>query len=118
MIITVPQYKKLNESFFDELEDDVFDTEDTVFDQINQISTKEYEENILKPQVEKQLELWDITRYDLECTGNGIVVNVHDHLNLSNKKLYKYAFNQWRFGIVDGNVYYANNKLTNWNAFP
>ena len=90
MIITVPEYKKiqhiskktskLNESLFDDFDDDFDDETDLLS---KNISIK-YEETELKPRVERILDEFDVENYEIKCTGNGILVDVHDNLYLPN----------------------------------
>lgn len=97
MIISVPEYKKinkynkknistLNESMFDDFDDDF----DDILGDDDYVSTNissEYEENELKPRVERMLNELDVDNYEIKCTGHGILVDVHDNLYLSNKGL-------------------------------
>ena len=96
MIITVPEYKKiqhiskktskLNESLFDDFDDDFDDETDLLSKNIN----IKYEETELKPRVERILDEFDVENYEIKCTGNGILVDVHDNLYLPNKGLNKF----------------------------
>lgn len=123
MIISIPENKiikhniskRLNESLFDN--DELFDLDATFIDDMVTIQQKDVEEDSLE-QVEKQLQQLDIENYELECTGTGIKVNVHDHLFLPNKKLNNFHGVFFYFNIVDGNCNFSNNNLTNWSLFP
>ena len=124
MIISIPEnkiikhninIKKLNESFFD---DDLFDTQDDLLNDI-ELKTQLEIENELKPKVERILQWLDVENYEINCTGNGILVDVHDHLFLPNKKLnHKLTNTLFKFNIVDGNCNFNNNNLTDWSLFP
>ena len=108
MIITVPEYKKiqhiskklskLNESLFDDFDDD-FDDETSLLS--NKINIK-YEETELKPRVERILDELDVENYEIKCTGNGILVDVHDNLYLPNKGLNKFDSYLFHFDVVEG----------------
>lgn len=115
MIIRVPKYKKINESFFDDIDDDI---SVDVSDVAGQTAIQIYEEETVKPMVEKLLNMWHVQHYTITCTGNGVVVDVNDDLNLSYKKLNQISFKYWGFGTVTGNVNYTGNKLANWDKFP
>lgn len=124
MIITVPEYKKiqhtnkakskLNESLFGDDWDDVNDETGILSGNIS----AEYEENELKPRVERILDELDVENYEIKCTGNGILVDVHDNLYLSNKGLNKFNFSLFHFDVVEGSCNYTGNNLTDWSFFP
>lgn len=140
MIVRIPKHKKrLNESFFDDMFDEhdpeeissdndnsFFDDDlnmddiaaQSVQDEVVTTYGKEYEENTVKPKVEKLMDYWDVENYDLTCTGKGVQIDVHNHLYLPNKKLYTFNDPEWFFGTVDGNVIFTNNKLSSWKLFP
>ena len=105
----------LNESFFDDLEDDLFNDSD---ESISSLINTKYEEETVLPELKNLLEKWSINDYEYECTGNGIRVDVNESLYLPNMKLNKFSFNDWYFGTVNGDVYYTGNNLTSWKAFP
>lgn len=121
MIITVPEYKKiqhiskkpskLNESLFD----DDFDDETGI---LSSNISAEYEETELKPRVERILDELDVENYEIKCTGNGILVDVHDNLYLSNKGLNKFDSYLFHFDVVEGSCNYTGNNLTDWSFFP
>ena len=124
MIITVPEYKKiqhiskkpskLNESLFDDFDDDFDDETDLLS---KNISIK-YEETELKPRVERILDEFDVENYEIKCTGNGILVDVHDNLYLPNKGLNKFDSYLFHFDVVEGSCNYTGNNLTDWSFFP
>jgi hypothetical protein len=62
------------------------------------------------------LEFYDVLNYELECTGKGIMVDVHDHLYLPNKNLS--GFPGFKFRNVDGNCNFSGNKFTDFTQFP
>lgn len=121
MIITVPEYKKiqhiskkpskLNESLFD----DDFDDETGI---LSSNISAEYEETELKPRVERILDELDVENYEIKCTGNGILVDVHDNLYLPNKGLNKFDSYLFHFDVVEGSCNYTGNNLTDWSFFP
>lgn len=126
MIITVPEHKKIyysdipdtlykpiNESFFDDPDDYI----DDPYSSLRTDIIKNSEEQLV-PRVEKILFQLNIPDYDINCTGNGIYVNIPDHLFLPNRGLNKYDWTLFRFGEILGDVNFSNNGLTNWNAFP
>ena len=118
MIVRVPEYKHINESFFDDIEDDLFDAGANADYNLQGIVNTKFEEDTIVPNVKHILDRWNVTDYDIECTGNGVIVNVNSNLYLPNKSLYKFSFNHWYFGTVEGDVYFTGNKLTSWKAFP
>lgn len=124
MIVTVPTYKKiyptynnkvrsLNESIFDD--DDVLDSDES---QVSEIIYKDYEENTLKPKVEHLLDELEVENYEIKCTGNGIYVDVHDNLYLSNKHLDRMGTLNFQFDYVEGSCNYTGNNLPDWALFP
>lgn len=127
MIITVPTYKqkfnknkyiKLNESLFD---DDIFgeDNDESSNDTLLNTIGKEYELNTLKPRVERVLKQLSVENYEIICTGQGINVDVHDHLFLPNKKLNKLGISSlFKFNTVDGDCVFTGNNLEDWSLFP
>ena len=125
MIITVPEYKKiqhiskkpskLNESLFDDDFDDDFDDETGI---LSSNISAEYEETELKPRVERILDELDVENYEIKCTGNGILVDVHDNLYLPNKGLNKFDSYLFHFDVVEGSCNYTGNNLTDWSFFP
>lgn len=121
MIITVPESKKiqhininnksLNESMFDDWDDDETGI-------LTSNISAEYEESELKPRVERILKELDVTNYEIKCTGNGIYVDVYDHLYLPNKGLNKFDLSLFSFNFVEGSCNFTGNNLTDWNFFP
>ena len=125
MIIRIPENKNiyykhhLNEGFFDDEFFDEIDTKDEIGDELGRTLTKSYEEETLKPYVEKILKQLGVENFEITCTGNSIVsVDVHDHLYLPNKKLNNLSFTAFYFNKVDGNCNYNGNNLTDWKKFP
>ena len=128
MIISVPEYKKinkynkrnistLNESMFDDFDDDF----DDILGDDDYVSTNissEYEENELKPRVERMLNELDVDNYEIKCTGHGILVDVHDNLYLSNKGLNRMGMQLFKFNEVDGSCNMTGNNLSDWTVFP
>ena len=124
MIITVPEYKKiqhinkskskLNESLFDDDWEDIHNDTGILAANIS----IEYEESELKPRVERILKELDVQNYEIECTGNGILVDVHDNLYLPNKGLNKFDSQLFHFNTVEGSCNYSGNNLTDWSFFP
>ena len=78
----------------------------------------EYEETELKPRVERILDELDVENYEIKCTGNGILVDVHDNLYLPNKGLNKFDSYLFHFDVVEGSCNYTGNNLTDWSFFP
>lgn len=119
-IITVPESKKLkslNEGFFD----DVDNSTDTMQDDTTTLSAvaainAQYEESTLKPKVIEWLDTHAVENYTINCTGNGILVDVDNHLILPNLKLEK--FPGFRFNNVRGNCNFSNNRFTDFSQFP
>ena len=118
MIVRIPEYKHINESFFDDMEDDLFNTTDELDYNLSGIISTRFEEETVIPNVEKILNKWGVTDYEIKSTGNGVIVDVNSNLYLPNKNLNKFNFRNWYFGTVTGDVYLTGNKLTSWNAFP
>lgn len=132
-IITVPEHKKLqklnegvnitnseslNEGFFDDEDNDIDDVLniDTFTDTARDEYFKEIEKDLL-PKVEKWLKQYHITAYEIECTGHGIMVDVHDHVYLANYKLMKFP-DFFIFRQIDGNFNVANNLFKSFKGFP
>lgn len=130
MIVTVPEYKKiyyndiineskaLNENLYNFDSTDYMDDDDDPYEEVSRDAMKEYEITDLIPKVERILFQLNVPVYNLKPTGNGIVVDVPDHLFLPNKKLYTYDWSMFAFGEVLGDVNFSNNRLTNWSCFP
>lgn len=116
MIYQVPKnkivnykYKQLNENIFDDFADD----ENMVYDDtlLGIIS----EESI--PKVKAFLDYNDVYNYEIYTEGLDILVDVHNHLFLPNRKLSNIKFS-FIFNTVDGNVNFSGNNLTDWSLFP
>ena len=128
MIISIPEnkiikhslnYKKLNESLFDDDEDELLGTDDEIAqDAFNDIISKEIvKDNI--PKVERILQQLDVENYEIVVTNSiKLQVNVHDHLFLPGRKLDRFSNNIFEFNTVDGNCNFSNNDLNNWSFFP
>ena len=129
MIVTVPEHKKLyyndiigrnkvlNENIYKFNSADYIDDNDQ-YDEVTRDAMREYEETDLIHEVERILFQLNVPVYNLKPTGNGIVVDVPDHLFLPNRKLYTYDWTMFAFGEVLGDVNFSNNRLTNWSCFP
>lgn len=121
-IITVPNKQKitqLNEGFFDTLmndgDNDLLSTNATK-STIDSIFSGALEVEV-KPKVEKWLEEHNVINYEIVSSGNGIIVNVNDHLILPNLKLTRFP-SIFKWGYVQGNCNFSNNKLTSFTEFP
>ena len=110
MIITVPENKKIvNEAFnFSKLKKN---NDEFVNSQFNKI----YEET-LKDKVIQFLEYYNVQNYDIFATGNGLNVDVYDHLYLPNKNLRE--FKLFKFNKVTGDCNLSGNKFTDFTQFP
>lgn len=124
MIVRVPENKKiqklqpLNEGFFDNnpQADPKFTSGAlAAAKQAQKLMHQKYEETLV-PEVQKFLDYFDITDTEINCTGNGIVVDVHENLHLPNKNIS--SFPGFRFGIVDGNCNFSGNRFTDFFSFP
>ena len=129
-IITVPESKKLtkllseseiqqkhnnilNEGFFDDNTELLSQEED---DEIL-LSVNQEVEQLEVPRVEEWCKSMHIDNFEVICTGTGVVIDVHNHLYLPNRKLTKFP-DFIRFRTVDGNCNLANNRFTSFKDFP
>ena len=126
MIIRVPNSKKIqkllktpinvNEGFFDSPEQKQQVSGASVSARQGATYLKKHAEEQEIPKIERFLNLFDILNYKIECTGNGIFVDVQDHLFLPNKKLT--GFPGFKFRYVEGNCNLSGNRFTDFSQFP
>jgi hypothetical protein len=77
---------------------------------------KQLEASII-PKVEDWLKEHGVKDYSIESTGDGIYVDVNNHLNLANYKMMSLP-NYFQFRRIAGNCNLANNLFTSWNNMP
>ena len=126
MIIQVPDTKKIqklsknpiyvNEGFFNEPTQKQEISGASMAAQKGATYMRKLAEEAKIPEIEKFLKYYDITNYEIECTGKGIFVDVNDNLYLPNKKLT--GFPGFKFRYVQGTCNFSGNRFTDFSQFP
>ena len=126
MIIQVPDTKKIqklsknpicvNEGFFNEPTQKQEISGASKAAQQGATYLRKLAEESKIPEIEKFLKYYDITNYEIECTGKGIFVDVNDNLYLPNKKLT--GFPGFKFRNVQGTCNFSGNRFTDFSQFP